>query len=175
MRRYANTDLHLLKGFLVPHDDAGGDFWWRLMKSILRFLEEAEAVFNHANKLLVVETSRGRNDQVCRGKITGRVVSQNRLFEATHGVFGAENGLSEWMVFPKILRKDLVHEVIGIVLVHFDLFEDDAAFARDIVGIEDGVENEIAQHIERDRHVLIEHLDVEADALFGGESVHVAA
>jgi hypothetical protein len=79
------------------------------------------------------------------------------------------------MVLPKILGEYLVNEIVGIVLVHLDLFEDHAAFAGDVAGIEDGVQDQVAEHVESDRHVLIEDFYVEADALFCGERVHVPA
>jgi hypothetical protein len=45
-------------------------------------------------------------------------------------------GLPSGVVFPEILGEDLVDEVVGIVLIHFDFFENDAALAGDIVLIE---------------------------------------
>ena len=79
------------------------------------------------------------------------------------------------MILPEILGEDLVDEVVGIVLVHLDFFHDDAAFASDVSGIKNRVENQIAQNIERGRNMLVEHLNVEANTFFGGEGVHVAA
>ena len=60
-------------------------------------------------------------------------------FKAFHGFFGSEDGLAEGMVFPKILGEDFVDEVVRIVLIHLDLFEDHAAFAGDVLGIKYGI------------------------------------
>ena len=79
------------------------------------------------------------------------------------------------MVFPETLREDFVDEVVGIVLVHFDFFENDAALLRDIAGIEDGMKNEIGEDIHGERKMLVENFDVEADAFLRREGVHIAA
>ena len=79
------------------------------------------------------------------------------------------------MIFPEILGKDFVDEVIGIVFVHFNFFEDDAAFSGNVFGGEGGMQDEVGENLECDGNVLIEHFDVEADTFFGGEGVHVAA
>ena len=41
------------------------------------------------------------------------------------------------MIFPEVLSKDFVDEVVGIVLVHLDLFQNDAALAQDVFIVED--------------------------------------
>ena len=83
--------------------------------------------------------------------------------------------MPERMVFPEILGEDFVDQVVGIVLVHLDLFEDDAALAADVLGIEDRVQHQVAEHVHGDGQMLVQHLDVEADAFLGGEGIHVAA
>ena len=66
-------------------------------------------------------------------------------------------------------------EVIGIVLVHFYFFKDDAALLRDIAGIENRMKNEVGEHIEGEGKVLIEHFDIEADTFLRREGIHIAA
>ena len=66
-------------------------------------------------------------------------------------------------------------EIVWIVLVHFDLFENHATLFGDIAGIERGMQYEIAQDVHGKRKMLVENFDVEADAFFRGESIHVAA
>ena len=48
------------------------------------------------------------------------------------------------MIFPKVLREDFVNQVIGVVLVHLDLFKNHAAFTDDVFVREDGIEHKIA-------------------------------
>ena len=66
-------------------------------------------------------------------------------------------------------------QVIGIVLIHFYLFEDDAALAGYVFRAENRVQDQVTQDIHGQRKVLVQNFDVEADAFFGGEGVHVAA
>ncbi len=79
------------------------------------------------------------------------------------------------MILPKILRKNLMHEVIGVVLIHLDLFHDHAPLAGNVIYIEDGIQHQIAEHIHGNGHVLIENFDVKTNAFFGGEGIHVPA
>jgi hypothetical protein len=65
--------------------------------------------------------------------------------------------------------------IVGIVLIHFDLFENHAAFLRDIVGTEGRVQNEVRENVHGEGKMLVEHLDVETDTLLRGEGIHVAA
>ncbi len=47
-------------------------------------------------------------------------------------VRGAQDRFAERMIFPEILREQLVDEDVGIVFVDLDFFEDDAALALDL-------------------------------------------
>ena len=103
------------------------------------------------------------------------VVDELALIEASDGLGGAEDGLAERMVFPEILRKEFMDEDVGIVFVDLDFFENDAALALDFGQRRRRVEDQVGENVERDRNVIGERLDVEADGLFSGESVEVAA
>src|ERR1039457_2595858 len=89
--------------------------------------------------------------------------------------FSLRERQAESVVLPETLGEDFVDEVVGIVLIHFYFFEDDAALLRDIAGIEDGMKNKIGEEIHGQRKMLVEDFDVEADAFLRRESVHVAA
>ena len=79
------------------------------------------------------------------------------------------------MILPEVLGKDLVDEIVGIILVHFDLFQNDAPLTSDILNGEDRVEYQIAEYVESNRQVLIENFNVETDAFLRRESIHIAA
>ncbi len=68
-----------------------------------------------------------------------------------------------------------MHQVVGIVLVHLDLFKNDALLASDILGGEGGMKHQIRKNIEGGLGLLFEHLDVEADVLLAGERIEIAA
>ena len=79
------------------------------------------------------------------------------------------------MVLPEILGEQLVDEVVRRVLDHLDLFEDDLLLALDVVGAERRVHHDVGEHVDGERQVLVEHLDVVARVFLGGERVHLAA
>src|SRR5581483_1665054 len=90
-------------------------------------------------------------------------------------LLGSKDRFAEGVILPEVLGEDLMYEVVWAVLVHFDFFQDHAAFARDVPRIEYRVKNQIGEHIESDGKMLVENFDVEANTLFGGEGVHVSA
>ncbi len=90
-------------------------------------------------------------------------------------VFGSQDGFAQGVVFPETLGKDFVDQVVGIVLVHLYFFEDHAALASDVSGVENRVQHQVAENVHGDGQVFVQHLDVEADTFLGGEGVHVAA
>ena len=79
------------------------------------------------------------------------------------------------MVLEEVLGKQLVNEVVGIVLVHLDFFQNHAALAGDLAGREHRIQHHVAQDVDGHRQVLVEHLHVEAHGFLAGEGVHVAA
>ena len=67
-----------------------------------------------------------------------------------------------------------MNKVVGVVLVHLDLFHDDAALLLDVRVIEGWVQHQVGKHVHGVRQVLVQNLDVEADALLGGKGVQVS-
>ena len=51
------------------------------------------------------------------------------------------------MSLPEVLGECLVDQVVGVVFVHLDLFEDDALLADDVVGGEGGMQDEVGEEI----------------------------
>ncbi len=131
--------------------------------------------FDQVDEFAVVQISRRGDDHVIRRKALPVEVEYVVLLEGTDSFLGAQNRFAESVVFPEILCEDFVDEVIRIVLVHLDFFQNHAFFAGNIFGGEHRIEYEIAQNINRHRHVFVKHFDVEADGLFGGEGVNVPA
>src|ERR1017187_6840405 len=117
----------------------------------------------------------GGEDHVARGEAAGVKVENDLLVEAGDGLHRSEDRAAKRMALPEVLGEGLVDEVVGVVLVHLDLFEDDSLLAGDVFGGESGVEDQVGQKIKCWCNILIQNLDIEADALFSGESVEVAA
>src|ERR1017187_6617300 len=117
----------------------------------------------------------GGEDHVARGEAAGVKVENDLLVEAGDGLHRSEDRAAKRMALPEVLGEGLVDEVVGVVLVHLDLFEDDSLIAGDVFGGEGGVESRKGPRSKCWCNILIQNLDIEADALFAGESVEVAA
>src|SRR5580765_1391672 len=79
------------------------------------------------------------------------------------------------MILPEILCEDFVDDVIRIVLIHLDFFENHTALPLDVFRLKDWTEYKVAQYVQCDRKMFVENFDVEADAFFRGEGIHVSA
>ena len=79
------------------------------------------------------------------------------------------------MVFPESLREELVDEVVGRVLDHLDLFDDDLLLALDVFDAERRVADDVREDVHGERQMLVEDLDVVAGVFFRGERVELAA
>ena len=110
---------------------------------------EPKLVGDLGDEGVVVEVAGGGEDHVARGEAAGVVVEDDLLGEAGDGLGGAEDGAAEGVALPEVLGEGLVDEVVGVVLVHLDLFEDDALLAGEVVGGEGGVEDEVGEEVER--------------------------
>ena len=147
----------------------------RTVEAVLDRLHVSEMFGHQFHELLVLQMPGGGDDHVS-GRKTLPVEIQHRIaLEFPDRVLGPQDRLAERMILPEILGEDFVDQVVGIVLVHLYFFEDDAALAADVIGIEHRVQHQVAEHVHGDGQMLVQNLDVEADAFLGGKGVHVAA
>ena len=72
-------------------------------------------------------------------------------------------------------REHVVHEIVGRVVAHADLFEDHLTLGLDVVGTQRRRPHDVGEDVEREREALIGNAHVERGELLGGERVHVAA
>jgi hypothetical protein len=91
--------------------------------------EGAELLGDLLDEVVVVQIAGGGEDHVAGREAAGVEVEDGLLVEAGDGLDRAEDGAAEGVVLPEVLGEELVDEVVGIVLVHLDLFEDDALLA----------------------------------------------
>ena len=61
------------------------------------------------------------------------------------------------------------------VEVHVHLLDDHALLALDLLGVEERVQQHVAEHVDRDGHVLLRALDVVAGVFLAGERVELGA
>ena len=90
-------------------------------------------------------------------------------------LLGPEDRPAERVPFPEMLREELVDEIVGRVLDHLDLFEDDLLLLVEILGREVRVHHDVGEQIDRGRQVLVEDLDVVAGVFLRRERVELAA
>ncbi len=169
------TDLDLLEGALITQDDGsahGGGLELHLGRARR---ERAELIGDASDEFVVVQITGSGEDHVAGAEAVAVVVEQCRLLQAGDGLGGAEDGLADGLIFPEVLGEDLVDEDVRVVFVDLDLFEDDAAFALDIGAGEGGIEDQVGEDVERNRHVVGERFDAKADGFLAGEGVQVAA
>ena len=102
-------------------------------------------------------------------------VEHRLALKTLHRFLRAQDWLAQWMVFPEILREDFVHQVVGIIFIHLDFFNDDATLTGNVAAVEYRVQNQVAENVQSGRDVFVQDLYVEANAFLSGEGIHVAA
>jgi len=126
---------------------------------------------------VVVLDVAGHRDHDRRGSVV-RAVELRHLVTGHRGdgLDGPGDRTSERGVLPEGLgREQVVHHVVGVVVVHRDLVEDDVALGVDVLGGDQGVGDHVAEHVHRQVQVHVEDPCVEAGVLLGGEGVELAA
>src|SRR5438105_1052438 len=116
-RRNAQAYLHLLQRFLVAGNDLGHDVWRLFVDGATASLELFETVADQLNELRVIETAGGGDDEIFRRKTLTVELKDGFLFEPAHRLIGAKNGFAQRVILEKILREDLVDEIIRIVFI----------------------------------------------------------
>src|SRR5262249_15370125 len=51
------------------------------------------------------------------------------------------------MVFPEVLRENFVNQVVRIILIHLDFFQDHTCSPTDALGMKNRVEDQVAKNI----------------------------
>src|SRR4029077_3078157 len=175
MRRDADADLDLLERLLVAQVDAGKNLGLGRVQAVFRRLHVLEIFRDKFDEVLVVEVTGSADNEIAGSEVVSIKAGDDGALEFFYGVARAQDRQTESMVLPETLREDFVDEVVGIILIHFYFFEDDAALARDIAAIEDGMKDKIAEDIHGKRKVVIEDFDIEANTFLCRERVHIAA
>ena len=111
------------------------------MKAVGHAFQRGEAIFNQLHKGVMIQISRRRNDHVVGREALAVKIKQLFLLKGADSFFRSQDRLAQRMVLPEILGKDFMHQIIRIIFIHLDLFQDHAFFASDVLGIESGIEN----------------------------------
>src|SRR5215831_19344795 len=78
------------------------------------------------------------------------------------------------MILPEVRREYFVDEVVGTISLHFDLFENYPLLLLNVLVAKEGVQHKIRKYVEGLRQVLVQHLGIEADQLFGRECIQIS-
>ena len=167
--------MDLLEGALVAEEDGGAGGGGGKVDIGRAGGDGGEFCCDGFDEGVVFELAGGGEDHVAAAEALAVIAEEGGLVEGGDGVCGAEDGLAEGLIFPEVLGEDFVDEDVGVVFVHFDFFEDDAAFALDVGVGEGGVEDEVTEDVEGDGGVVGEGLDGETDGFLAGVGVEVAA
>ncbi|EGJ74380.1 putative protease [Streptomyces sp. Tu6071] len=168
----AVLDLNAARGLDEPRALAGGE------RDRVTAAEGTRAVEGGAYlpyDLRVVDVARGGDDEV-RGVVVALVEARDLLAaERVDRVHGTEDGAAEGRVAEHRVREEIVHDVARVVLGHRDLFEDDAALGVDVGGVQGRAREHVADDVDGERQIGVEHPRVVARVLLRRESVHLAA
>ena len=77
-----------------------------------------------------------------------------------YGVQASENGSAQGVPSPEVLDQQFVDPVLGVVLAHPDFFQDDLALPLDLLGSEDGPEEDVRKDLHAPLHMLDKDLHV---------------
>ena len=123
----------------------------------------------------MVDGARRGDHQVAGGVYPFEGLTQNGGVERGDGRRHAENWPAQRMARPESLSEQLVDEIVGCVLHHLDLFKHYPLFFLDVISGKRGIAQQIGQHVDCPRQVLVEHLHVITGAFLGGERVELPA
>src|SRR6266581_5349792 len=171
IRRNADANVHLLEVALLF--EANGRLWRRRVRPPGKAGggQRAEFFFDEFDQARMFEIAGSGDDHVVRG-VPGTITGEHRVaIETAHRFGSAENRAAEGMVGPEALRKQLVDQILGIIQLHLDFFENHLLFFAEVPIIKTRAQDKVGNNVEGDGEMLVEDFGVEADHFFGGEGV----
>ena len=138
-------------------------------------IEALEARVEELHDAIVGDVARDRDDDPARHVLLGEVAERRLAIVPGDRLTAAQDRAAQGVPGPDLPCEQIVDDVVGRVLDHLDLLQDDRFLALQLVGVEERVQEDVGQEIDGERQVLVEDLDVEAGMLLGGEGVHLAA
>jgi len=171
IRRNADADVHLLE--VTFFFEANGRLGRRRVRSPGKAggRQTAEFFFDEFDQARMFEIAGGGDDHIVRGVPGAITGEQSAAMETAHRFGSAENGPPQGMVGPEALRKQLVDQVLGVIQLHLDFFEDHLLFFAEVPVIKTRAQDKVGNNVEGDGEMLVEDFGVEADHFFGGEGV----
>ncbi|CKR80392.1 Uncharacterised protein [Mycobacterium tuberculosis] len=134
-----------------------------------------EVLADQRNQPVVIHIAGGRDDHPLRGIAPQVKRLQLSPRHHRHGLRAADHRATDRVVAEQRRQEHVRQGVLGVVVAHRDLLEDDVTFHLDIVGGTAAVEHHIGDQVDGQRQVAAEHVGVVAGVLLGGECVQFPA
>ncbi|OIQ69336.1 hypothetical protein GALL_490660 [mine drainage metagenome] len=131
--------------------------------------------FGVPDDVLVLEVSGYGDDQIARAIFPPVIAIYRRARHTCDRLHAAQNRPAKRSVAVKRLGEEVVNQIARIIITHMNLFKDDAALGIYIGRHNYGRSDEIRNHIDCKRQVLVEYSGIKARVLLTGEGIHLAA
>jgi len=174
-RRHSDAEVHLLQVFLGFEMDGGASVRRAVAFGPAIGLYGAEFALNKFQHAVVRDIAGGGDDQMIGRKPVLETRAKSFTIEFLYRFRRAQDGAAERMFRPEAAREKVVQQILGIVQVHLDFFENDLAFFSYVFGIEFWPEDKVGDYVKGDGQVLVEDFGVKTDLLFGREGIEHAA
>ena len=138
-------------------------------------LNEANLLFDLGEHGLMIDRAGGGDDDVRRLVIAHEIVAQLGVVERAHGLRRAEDRAAERLIGKRHHVQMFEDEIVRRVGDGADLLDDDVLLARQFHAVERGLGQNVGQHVERERHVVLEHARIIGGAFRAGRGVEIAA
>ena len=140
----------------------------RALPAAEEFLHQRQHLFGHI-------VARQGHHAVFRVIVLGTVGGQIPPGVRGNLLRGPQDGHARRLI-PKLHpAEQLMHHILGGVLLHGDLLQDDAALLVQLPFIQGGVQGHVAEDVHRQGQILVNHLGVEAGAILARKGVELAA
>ena len=169
------ADVYLLELALCPQGYVRGGSRRGVSSVLTGRRQLGKALGYKLDHLRVTQMPRGGDDQVIGRVPSTKPFLKRAASERRDRLRSAEDRFTESVRHPEILCKELVNQILGIILRHANLFEDYRLLTADVVRREFRLEDHVSEYVECFWEVLVEHSRVEADHLLGSEGVEHTA
>ena len=153
----------------------GTDNRGRVRRRVGLCLQVVKPLFHQVQNLIVAKVSRRGDDHIIRPIGTRKLFLDRFPVQRPHRLGSAQDRLAQRMSFPEVPDEQFVEQIFRIVLFGLDLLQHHLPLPHHILGFEQRIEHEVAQHVKGLGQVFVQNHSVEADAFFGREGVQMSA
>ena len=147
----------------------------RLGRRTGRAVERSKTLFHLGQHGLMLDGAGRGDDDVRRLVIAREIFAQLGVVERAHRLGRAEDRAAERLIGKRHHVEMLEDQIVRRVGHRADLLDDDVLLARQFHAVESGLGQNVGQHVERERHVVLEHARIVSGALGAGRGVEIAA